>query len=60
MENQFTEKELMMLSEGQLAMIENINHALELVRDEACVTALQALREQYTCLNSKICNMLPF
>lgn len=56
--NQFTDDELYMLSDGILSLIRNTNEALRLVYDSKSIKVLQETQSKYKDLNRKICEMM--
>ena len=56
--NEFTNEELQLLSDGMLALIDNSCNALQLVRDKEVINALFESQDRYNELNDKICAML--
>ena len=54
--NQFTDDELYMLSDGILSLIRNTNEALRLVYDSKSIKVLQETQSKYKDLNRKICD----
>ena len=57
-DEQLTSEELMLLSDGMLALIRDVNEAAKLVPDGSANSALRELAEKYQALNSKICAMI--
>lgn len=57
---QFTDDEMYILSDGTLALIKNMNSALELMPESKsdAIIALRELRSTYKELNNKICKMI--
>lgn len=51
----FTERELYLLSEGLLALIENGNKAGKLTTDDNVHTAIDGYLKEVQALNSKVC-----
>lgn len=56
--NQFTDDEIYMLSDGILSLIRNTNEALRLVCDIKSIKVLQETQRKYIDLNGKICEMM--
>lgn len=54
----FTYEELMMLSKGILAMMENVNKAMELTMNHEVNDILSKDLEVYRQLNDKVCGMM--
>ena len=57
-EQLFTDDELYILSDGILALMENINKACQLVTDKQSIDSLRTALDKYQELNRKICNMM--
>lgn len=53
----FSDEELNIMSDGILALIHNVNKAIQLTRDEKAQDALRDANKRYRELNSKICNL---
>lgn len=54
----FSDEELKIMSYGILALIHNVNEAMQLTRDVKVQDALHDAHIRYRELNSKICNLL--
>lgn len=54
----FTDAELLMLSDGILALVENAEEALRLVKNKDIHGIISQEMQRYSDLNAKVCSMM--
>ena len=56
--NNFTDEELGMLSNGLLSLFQMNNNVLQFITDEQCIDRLGELNKKYQELNCKVCKLM--